>query len=242
MKQNTRCLSFMAALFLTACAFLAGPLHGESGDPPELIGDRPDFTERAAVVPAGSLQIEGGYTFSRERDSYNHSIGEFLFRVGLLDWLELRLAANSLVVRDRYGNTDTGKDEPVAGFKISLLTGADHFVLWQPSIAIVGETTIPVGSDGFIENQFQPCAKLALSWVLTERLGLGFNVNYTRASDGGDYYDEFSFSSSLGVSITERVGMFFEYYLFYPNGDGGHDAHYADGGFTFLLSTRCRLT
>ena len=55
----------------------------------DLQTDRPDFVEASTAVGKGVLQIESGYTYVRNKDpgddTISHSIGEVLFRYGVLE-------------------------------------------------------------------------------------------------------------------------------------------------------------
>jgi hypothetical protein len=76
---------------------------------PEMVTDRPDFTESASVVPRGRVQLEAGYTYARDEDAgvlAAHSYPEALARIGVVDdRLELRLGQSVLTTRSRFGMT-----------------------------------------------------------------------------------------------------------------------------------------
>ena len=50
---------------------------------PDMVTDRPDQTESAAVVPRGLLQVETGYLFARDGDVDGYAVPGTLFRIGL---------------------------------------------------------------------------------------------------------------------------------------------------------------
>ena len=65
--------------------------------PPDMVTDRPDQTESAAVVPRGLLQVETGYLFARDGDVDGHAVPGTLFRLGLGGRLELRIGHVGIV-------------------------------------------------------------------------------------------------------------------------------------------------
>ena len=64
---------------------------------PELITDRPDFTESSEVVGRGVVQLESGLTFASRMPAVRQvTLPELLVRIGLGDRVELRLAQRRL--------------------------------------------------------------------------------------------------------------------------------------------------
>ena len=201
--------------------------------------DRPDFTETAESVPFGRIQLEGGYTFATVDDERSHSLGELLLRIATGRRTEARIGINSYSwVRSSAGRV-SGFEDPTLGFKAKLRDGAPGFR--TPTIAVIGHTTIPTGSCGFREDNFQPEAKLCFAWDLAERLAMGSNLNYAWASEDGARFGQFSGTLAFGYSVNDRMGAFLEYFTFVPAGKGGPNANYIDGGFTFLVNNDYQL-
>lgn len=99
--------------------------------------DRPDFTESAAVVGSGSLQLEAGYTFRREGPARVNSAGEVLIRAGLALWAELHVGLNSLVWLDGRGQDSSGFEDVSIGEKVGLLPDSgDRFGQFAGSVAV----------------------------------------------------------------------------------------------------------
>ena len=70
---------------LTVAAQEAGPISA----------DRPGFSTSPTTVAPATLQIEGGYQYTRDRDGVDiddHTLPLLLLRVGLIDRLELQLS------------------------------------------------------------------------------------------------------------------------------------------------------
>ncbi len=207
----------------------------------DLVGDRPDFTESATDVPAGSIQIEGGYTYTRTEDAHEHSLGEILVRAGIHERVEVRVGFNSVIFQEKYGNVHIGKDDPSLGFKFYLLKTANRFPLINPDISLITATTLPTTDSRFASRAFQPEAKFSVNWPITDWLGFGINANYAYPYEDGDYFHQFSGSAALGFTITDIVGCYVEYVNYYQEEKGKKDSHYVDGGFTFNVNDRAQF-
>ena len=210
-----------------------------SGLPEPLNTDRPDFTEGTATVPAGHYQLEGGYTFTRQGTDDSQSLGELLLRIGVNDRVEARLGIGSYDWDDPGIPGEpriSGYEDPVLGMKIRL-TGDDA----KTQVAILLNTTVPVGSDGFTSDDWQPEAKLALGWDLTDRISLAPMLVYTYASDGGERFNQFAASLSAGFALNERWGAYLEAYGFSKESADGSSTTYLDTGLSYLVSKDVQL-
>lgn len=223
---------------LVALALLAAPgwCVAQQGMSEPLVTDRPDFTESPETVPPGRFQVEAGYTFSRKGDDKEHTLGELLLRVGLSERTELRLGLNSYVWRDSPDGLSEGFEDISLGVKIKLVEGAESFELTRPTVGVIVATTLPTGDNDFGEDKLQPEVRLALAWGLSDRLSLGSNLNYAYASEEGEWFHQFSGSLVLGYMLTERVGVFVEYFGFVPESNDGPNASFLDGGLTYLVN------
>lgn len=142
-----------------------GPRGSRVGKPIET--DRPDFTEASSLVPAGRIQLESGYTFFLDNNnglrSIAHSFPEWLLRVGLSEYFELRLGWYYLVQNnfDRptgIRETIEGGTDMYVGTKVKLTE--QHG--WWPEWACNIQGTVPTGVRPFN----------------AERVNAGFNQLY----------------------------------------------------------------
>lgn len=201
-----------------------------------LVTDRPDFTESVVTVSRGHLQLEGGYTFSREGDVRGHGLGELLLRVGILRWAELRLGLNSYALRKGGDGTRAGFENASLGAKFRLIQASPRFNPLRPGVALLVGTTIPTGSGIFGEDAARPEAKLALSWGITERVALGSNLNFALLRTEGETFRQFSGSVSLGLGLAERIGGYLEFFGFRHDSPKAPDLDFLNGGFTLLAT------
>ena len=226
-------LSAVAVLLLLAPS---GWCAAQGSESKPLVSDRPDFTDGPETVAAGRFQVEAGYTFSRKGDDKENTLGELLLRVGLSQRIELQLGLNSYVWRDSPDGVSQGFDDMSLGVKIKLVEGAESFELTQPTIGVIVRTTLPTGSDDIGEDKPQPEIILALGWDLSERLSLEANLKYAYRSEEGERFNQFAGSLVLNYALTEKLGVFLEYFGLVPESNSGPNASFLHGGLTYLVN------
>lgn len=230
---------------LLACAALAGcAARQPAATLPEMVTDRPDFTESASVVARGHLQLEAGYTFTRDRGDEgvrrDHAYPEALLRIGLTDRVELRAGQSFLTTRTapligRPPDQRTGAGDLYLGTKLRLAGQRAG----RPELALIAQATLPTGADDVGAARTLPGLNLVYAWeIVPEQLSLAASTQGNLAVDAGDEgYLELTQSLSLGYSFTDRVGAFAEWFASFPAGRraGVSAAHSVDGGFTVKL-------
>ncbi|CAG0992610.1 hypothetical protein PHYC_02381 [Phycisphaerales bacterium] len=222
----------MIHVLLIAALQNAQPPEAPAAEGPEpLVTDRPDVTESTPTIPAGRVQLEGGYTCTAGEDLLGHNVGELLFRVGVGDRLELRLGAASLAF-DTDGGVSGATDASI-GVKLRLLEEKGP----RPAFSIILQSSVPVHDSDFGGAEPEPEFKLLWSKDLPRGLSLAGNINAAApvADDGGRYFEP-AVSVSLGVPLADRLGLFVEYFAFVPIGNHETSTHYANAGLTFLIS------
>ncbi len=213
-----------------------------------LVTDRPDFTESGSTVGLGVVQIEMGYTFTRDddgRDFDEHSFGEPLFRIGMFrEWFELRIGYNYINEREIAGtnrNYASGSEDLYLGVKLDLTEQCEY----RPDMALIIQATVPTGSDTRTADEFLPGVNWIYGWDLSDDVSLAGSTQVNRAvDDTGNAYSEFAQSVALGVGLTDCLGSYFEYYGFYPSSAVAANVtpeHYFNGGLTLLLSPDVQL-
>ena len=244
-------LGFLGALFQvlliisTAGVSLAGPASAA----PEMVTDRPDQTESSSVVPPGYAQLEVGWTFTRNDIAgtrvETHAFPGTLLRLGALPRVVIRLGWDGGIW-----------EQARSGVQRTELSGAGDMGIgakfygweeqgWIPEMALLGGVSLPVGSDEFSSGRADPDFRVSLSHTLSDRLSLGYNLGASWPSAGEETSDRLSlflYTAALGISLSERAGMFLELFGDIPIGvDDGEAAHSFDGGFTYLLRDNVQL-
>lgn len=223
-----------------------------SGEPPAsrekeepLVTDRPDFTEASSTVGKGRVQLEAGYTYTRDRSSgvvsTSHSYPEALLRIGVFaDWFEFRIGQNFGTARTgspkgTFGNA--GADDLYLGVKLGLTEQTGVF----PEMALVVQSQVPTGHRSFTAGKTLPGANLLYGWdVIEERLSFAGSSQANQAVDGADHgYVELTQSLTVGYTLSDRLGAYTEWFAFFPAGamDSSVVAqHYFNGGFTYRFT------
>ena len=237
----------IALLAGTGCVLAGGigPAHAQRGP---LVADRPDFTEAAATVGRGVVQLEFGYTYEYDRPEgghgggiWTHSLGEPLLRVGVLsEALELRLGLSPVSVgvgADGRNATESGMEDLYLGIKL-VLTEQDGL---RPAMAILPQMTVPTGSDAFTSDRTLPGVNFIYSWDLSQNVALASSTQMNRAlseSRGGESeYAQWTQSVVAGFSVGERAGVYAEWFAhFHAEPEGTRAEHYANSGFTWSFN------
>ena len=183
-----------------------------------LVTDRPDFTESAETVPFESLQLESGYTYTKVCKISDHSLGEFLFRIGISNKIEVRVGLNSYTWTTDPAGKLSGLVDSDLGVKIKLAKADEEFDLFKPDAAVVLMATLPTGSDEYKENYLQPIIKTAFGWDISKDFAMGTNINFSSARENGDSYTQLGASLSFGCSLSKKSGIYAEYFGFFPAG------------------------
>ena len=156
-----------SVLVLMILVMTGGSLFAEE---PDLITDRPDFTESANAVPNGSWQFEMGYTFAKDKPLTDHTIGELLVRFAVIENFEFRAGVNSYHVAKIGGNSYKGLDDMSLGVKWALVPG---------TLAVIASTSVPTGAKVFRTSKLQPGLTVSLAKDLSETVSLGSNLGVT---------------------------------------------------------------
>ena len=213
---------------------------------PELITDRPDQTESAEVIPPGYVQIEIGLTYGETQDDEKlrtFATPETLIRIGLLRALELRLGFSGYQWEDfdGGGNPDRGMGDLDVGLKWKLWEEMG----WRPQTALLLGISLPTGAKGFSSERVDPSFRFLFAHTLSDRLSMGYNLGVAWETSDEDGERETSallqYTWTLGMSLTDRWGSFFELFGDVPLDSSGGAAHSADVGLTYLLRENLQL-
>ncbi len=231
---------FMHTHLLSLCLFLAS--HALHGAEPvrEMSTDRPDTTESAYSVPAGMFQVEMSFfDYSRDGDRGmsvdDWIVGQVNFKIGVAENADLQIIFDTYTqsrsiengVRDRH----SGFADVTVRFKQNLWgndSGKTAFAL-MPYVTIPTETEL--SGEAWAGGLIMP-----LSVSLSDRMSLGLmaEMDIVPDADTSGYDLEWLHSATLGISLTEKLGMYLEVV-----GIAGQDADYQalfDAGLTFALT------
>lgn len=206
----------------------------------EMTTDRPDFTESSTTVGKGRIQLESGYTLSRNREAdvrNGHSFPEALLRIGLFaDWFEFRIGQNYSSTNLSVTSTD-GLEDLYLGVKLAL-TEQKKFL---PETAVVIQATVPTGPDNLSPGKTLPGVNYLFGWdVVPDKLTMGGSVQGNAAvTEDGKSYLELAQSFTVGYSFTDKLGCYMEVFGKEPFSSNTSDVgpeYYYDGGFTYKFT------
>jgi hypothetical protein len=211
----------------------AGPAFGATAaetEEPELLTDRPDFTETSFVVPKGSLQVEGGFTYENGSDGErSFNAPELLLRYGLARRTELRLGLPDYIRVRGSGSRASGFGDTYVGFKHQLgPNGAPY------GFALIPAVTLPTGGDQVSSDRVDP--EIVLTWTrdLSEVWSVGGILGFAWPTEDDERNSTFFPTVSFGRPLSARWGMFIEWAAEFP--ERGGDVHLLHHGYTYALS------
>jgi hypothetical protein len=195
----------------------------------EMITDRPDFTESAIVVPIKSVQFELGTGFQRSQDVDEMQYPNMLARIGLHDRFELRLGLPGWTTMEIADQSKTYFQDVYVEGKLQMTP--DDAVL---PMAIILAATAPTGDDIVSTGKSEFGVKYAIAYDFSDRISLGANVGLFSRAETEDRILSSLASVAVGVSVTQRVGLFFETFAEMPENASWSPVF--DAGVTFLAT------
>ena len=178
--------------------------------------DRPDQTESSAVVPAGSLQWECGFS-STWTPTFGGTLRELavpnsLFRVSLHEKFELRVVHQL----NRISDVDWGGEDQIAEGTSDVELGA-KIQLWQregsrTEIAYLGHAVLPTGDPDLNGSSTGMVNKLCISHDVGRDWALGYMANgvHLASFDAGLTLlssDQWQWDISYGTGINHRMNF-----------------------------------
>lgn len=194
-----------------------------------IVTDRPDQTESPAIVAPKHIQVENGFSIENVNDDSKNTIFHTsLWRYGVNDNFELRMITD-LRQSEGIGYKVNGFTPIKLGFKSKL---SEEAGIW-PQLSFIGHIAIPtLASDAFKSDFYAPSFRFAMQNTLSKKVGLGYNIG--AEWDGVSAEPSFLYTISSSISITEKLGCFFEWYGFLPQ--TGSADNRADTGLTYFIT------
>jgi hypothetical protein len=210
-RHRRRVAEVTALGTLAALAALTGAC-ASAGFGTALTGtDRPGYTYGTATVPLGGAQAEVGYTDTRFSSTTYQTLGEGLLRVGVGPTTELRVFGNSYALRSDAGLHTGGMEDAKLGLKQRLWAGRGKTGFGAASVALLPATSIPIGSDGFGADAWQPELLVAAALPLSSRVSLAGNVGDSYVKLGDDRAHKLLATLAGWLSLSTKLSVFGEY-------------------------------
>ena len=199
---------------------------------PELVTDRPDFTESSEVMWKGGFQFESGFSYEGDKadEVSARSMGapSALMRIGLGHKAELRIGGDGWLSESAQGSRTTGYSDVEVGAKIRLFNQDQIGV----DLAVLPMVSLPVGADGFTSGAVDPTVKLTWARELPAGFGLTGNVNYASITEDGSRFNQGALSFSLGHDLFAGWGYYVEAYSFSKMSHADGAGVTLNGGFS----------
>ena len=185
----------------------------------QITTDRPDQTESSLVLSLGHVQIETGIAIEDSRSNINT-----LFRIGIIDGIEMRLNSNYLI----NNNVSILKKSSFSDFEI----GAKFRILDKynnkTKIGFLTHLSIPSAPEIFSYNEYGILSRILISHDLKNDSQIGYNVGYNKYNKyDGDFIYTIAYGKNLG-----SFGVFFE--LFGNESSNSSNLNF-DSGITYLI-------
>jgi len=258
---------FIAALSLCARAALAADPATQpadkwqctlfnptpEADEREMETDRPDKTDVPSTIDAGHLQIETGFfDYDDYRDRYKGDnartetldLGQFNFRLGVLNDLELRLIVNSY---DFFRNTDNntnqstrqnGYGDTVVGGKLNFWGNEAGDTVWATAFGIEPQLTLPTARGNLGNDHAELFVGLPFLINLPDgfHLGLQPTIDWQRNSTDTADVTGLQNSASLDRVFFGNFDIYLEYWSQVTTERGQEAQQTLDVGFTYPLN------
>jgi hypothetical protein len=229
------CRPFVFAI--AATALLSASAQAQTESRPDLVTDRPDFTESSEVVGHGLFQFEAGVNYEGDSAARSLTVPGALLRLGFGPRLELRLATDGFLSQRVGGLRVSGAGDAEIGAKIRLFDQAAAGV----DIAIIPAVSLPTGSDSQSSGGVDPSFKLTWARSMPGDFGLTGNLNVASLTESETRFVQRAVSVSLGRALVAGWGGFLEAYAFSPMERGLGAGATVDGGITRPLGANLQF-
>jgi len=210
-KYSFFCLIFVVQLFC-----LTIPVWAQ--DNTQVVNsDRPDRTQGPAVVPPGTVQIETGLQYQKDK-SANPPTKEFLYpetliRVGIVPWAEIRFNAEYKQVSHKATSEhavmrEKGFNNVQVGTKLKFYEGKGAI----PAIGFQGNITLPWGSNSFRPARVSPEGALVFSNKITDKLDVQYNVGYGRLPGEDTYQGKAYYAIGTNLKLIDNLQCYGEFF------------------------------
>lgn len=205
---------------------------------PEIVTDRPDFTESSESIRKGGFQFESGVSFEGDgRDVRSFTAPSALMRIGIGRGTELRFAGDGLLSEAISGVRSSGYSDIEVGAKFHVVY-ADRAGF---DLAILPFVSLPIGADGFSSGTVDPTLKITWARELPAGFGVTGNVNVSVLSDDAGRFDQKSISFSFGHDLIAGWGSYGEIYGFSRLDRDGSRAITVNGGISHPAGDRMQF-
>lgn len=225
----------LIVLVLLACP--AAPALAAQIEP-----DRPELTESAKLVPRGSVQLETGAAFSKERRAGEPAEKrlelEADLRIGVTRQLEIDLEGEPFV-RVRGPQDDTGVGDITVGFRYRFIEAYEGYP-WPPHLAVKAFAKLPIADEPIDTGRpnfgLLLLASFDLPWDFELEVNLGAAA--IGQSHPSGYLGQALGSASLSHDLTSSLFGFVELLLASREERDGRGSMSVNVGLVYRVTSR----
>ncbi len=191
----------------------------------QITTDRPDQTESADVLSSGQIQVESGILIENSQSNINT-----LFRIGIIDGIEIRINSNYLINDELSFMKKSSFSDFEVGAKFRIFDKTSN----NTKVAFLSHLSIPTAIEVFSNNVYGILSRLNVSHDLNDESQIGYNLGYNKFKkmDG-----QFIYTIVYGRSL-DSFGIFFE--IFGDDSKNSSNINF-DSGITYLLDNKKQL-
>ena len=191
----------------------------------QITTDRPDQTESAVVLSSGQIQVESGFSIENSQSNINT-----LFRIGIIDGIEIRINSNYLINDELSFMKKSSFSDFEVGAKFRIFDKTSN----NTKVAFLSHISIPTAIEVFSNNVYGLLSRLYVSHDLNNESQIGYNLGYNKFKkiDG-----QFVYTIVYGRSL-DSFGIFFE--IFGDDSKNSSNINF-DSGITYLLDNKKQL-
>ena len=191
----------------------------------QITTDRPDQTESALVLPTGQIQIESGILIEDSQSNINT-----LFRIGIIEGIEIRLNSNYLINDELSFMKKSSFSDFEVGAKFKIFNKTSNNI----KVAFLSHLSIPTAREVFSNNVYGLLSRVNVSHELNSESQIGYNIGYNKYEKmNGKFIYTIVYGRNLG-----SFGVFFE--IFGDESKNNSNINF-DSGITYLLDDKKQL-
>jgi len=232
----------LRGLLVCACLTVSATGATAQDQPPEQIEpDRPDVTNGTHIVDIGLLQIEIGGLYTRASANERDGATPFTARLGLTDWLEVRLGTDGMLTQSISGVSVRGMGNVQVGAKLRLWAEEGGV----PVLSILPTVNLPTASPDKNLGSGSPDYTLA---VLTGRdfgrhahVDVNYGIGAIGAGSDQPHFAQHLVSVSASAAVSDNWNPYVESFWLSRNEPSGGAVLGIDAGAIYELGARCAL-
>ena len=191
----------------------------------QLTSERPDQTESSLVLSKGHVQIETGISIEDSESNINT-----LFRIGIIDGIEMRLNSNYLINDDISNLKKSSFSDFEIGAKFKILDEDNNRI----KIGFLTHLSVPTAPEIYSYNEYGLLSRLLVSHDIKNDSQIGYNIGYIKYNN---YDGQFIYTLVYGKSLGS-FGVFFE--IFGEESSNNSNLNF-DSGITYLVDNDKQL-